>query len=703
MTKCKIIPLESPKILATHWRKTNISKESVKMGRTENSENLMENVEAEIHQIYLKNKNYNIAKKFPDKLRKEIRPLQLFAKLCNDENCDQCSIWHFRKMPGYDYYFPRDYYSYYFCAECLCEKHKINYRSMDKNFFYYIPSLDLLKQPDFSNICLSKDDDFPKLRQWFLPIRYEFNSPDGSGIYSSGSRMVEPNDEELSAFIQIHREFLKNSGRLKSISFPLFPPLSYKIVVYQLAKNLFCRFKIPRILATEPTYNEQIQTCITEFDKFIRQMFNLTFDDTPDLVARYTTTLHACSTQLDYLPPSNPPFAKLCNVFYDISDGNPLIIKKFAVLLTKIFIGKNNLKKLYPDSVMQNLTCIVSDNPAYIKNFLVDIFEYTPNPKNIDYSKRELRVSSVHRMLRPENFYLCTTHPCSYVCNSKNIKDLIKEKLLGNIVNIDANTTPFIETFSKFVSGVAVTGSDNDGTINSILTYRSNSYYIKIVQSVNDLFKNSAEIAHDTIVCEGNTYETAYNRLDAYELFFLVTGFLAYGINLIEEKLTEEPSPSVLSAQEECIADFFNEFYIQTFDPEKANHSQKDDSNDFVDANDMYLNYKKWFTIVNREFSACSISKFRNHLKTAYGERLTGKELAKLNKSDQKKQLKNRYLKNNETDHRGISGLKFNESKFKKFLEDSSQGLDDEVARKQAFEKFFFSEVLSFCPYPTEA
>ncbi len=371
-------------------------------------------------------------------------------------------------------------------------------------------------------------------------------------------------------------------------------------------------------------------------------------------------------------------------------------------MLAKIFIGREFLKEMTPSNQLNHLTIIISDNPKYIRDFLMDIFSYILSPKNLDYSD-PLDVA-LRRYYPISQFYDVTEHSSKFLCNKENINQLIKEKILGNILNIDTTNTPIDNgIFSKLITGTAIT-CYSDNIFNDKLTYRSNSHYVKIYQTSNDIPNGSDTIPHDVIICGSKLQNANYDPLDAYELFFLVTGFLNYGISLLGHDLIAESTTNYekhsIPDPNETIYSFIKEFYIDTFDFKKANHSQKDDSNDFADAeDDIYPRYKEWFNTLYKDISVSNTTKFKDKLKDMYIERKAGKDLKCLTNTEQESELAHRYLKNNKSNHRGISGLKFNETGFQTFLNTSQQMTLNISENKTAFGQYMAEIFDNYSPY----
>ncbi|MEN6565521.1 MAG: hypothetical protein ABFC57_04410 [Veillonellales bacterium] len=577
------------------------------------------------------------------------------------------------------------------CTDCLLSQNLIYYNSIDGNFFYYSSKI--------YNIYLSKAD-LPYLANLFVPpIKVNLYIPKSDKKNSSTSQATAaplpqkriPTNDELISLVRIHREFLKNSGKLNSASSYIFYSDSYLIIAYQLTKEIFHLCKEAKIIASTINWEEQLQKGLSEFCQFLLTNFHFPENRLPDIHASFLRILEVYNVHLEST--SLKPFSKLINILYNLSNGNPLVVKQLAIMLAKIYIGRTYLKELDSNNQLNHLTIIISDNPFYVRTFLNDILTYDPY-----YSSEDQLPSLSDRNQCKEHLNPATEHSSSFLCNKENIPLLIKEKALGKTVNIDTTNTS-IENgiFSKLLNGMAIP-CPCDNIFNDKLIYRSNSHYIKICQA-----NKTDNIPHDTIFCSGKLDDKRYIPLDDYERFLLVTGFLNFGISLLGHDLTDEPAIYVkhsIPHEEDTISIFIKNFYDDTFDLKKASHSQKDDSNNFADANDMYPNYKTWFTTLYKDKPVCSMAKFKKSLSTLYRDRKVGKALECLSKTAQEEQLKNRYLKNNDNDHRGISGLKFNEPNFQKFLDNSRSSTDNTKGTKSAFESYIKKEIIDkYSPY----
>jgi len=649
--------------------------------------NLTNNIE---HFIYLENiknkfKEYQSSIQFQQKQENLLNTFSKFRKkLCLNLNC----IFYPIISP--------------ICTDCLLHAHSIAYKVIDNNHFYYSSKT--------RQVYISKKDlkDLKKLFVIQVTQNYSPNNDKDTNFIQDNTSTLKPQkitEDELSIFVRIHREFSKNSGIQKYTSSNICHPPSYQIIASQLAKTFFNLFKATNIITQTNSWDEQIQKGFSEFSCFVLQNFYLSTDILLQRQATFGYTLKACNSQIPYvLQHSLKPFSKLIRTLYAISGGNILTIKQLAVMLAKIFIGRKYLKELDSDNKLAHFTIIISDNPKYIRDFLMDILAYDLSPKNLDYSDPRMRNVS-YRHKPNKLLYLATEHTSAYLCNKENISNLIKEKLLGNIVNIDTkNASIESGTFSKLLKSIAISCPD-DKIFNNKLTYRSNAHYINICHTINELdVKGTGGLFYDTIICSGKVHNACYEPLDAYELFFLVSGFLNYGISLLGYDFTIEDAiytKHSVPNQTETIRNFITEFYDDTFDLKKANHSQKADSNDFADIdNDIYPTYKKWFNLLYKNATACTADFLKSKLKDIYIERKVAKNLTCLSKVERQAELTHRYFKNNKTDHRGISGLKLNKLTLQIFLNNCQQMLCEETTTKNTFANYLQQEIFDkYSPY----
>ena len=235
--------------------------------------------------------------------------------------------------------------------------------------------------------------------------------------------------------------------------------------------------------------------------------------------------------------------------------------------------------------------------------------------------------------------------------------------------------------------------------LNNKLSYKNNSHYIKISSaSIDNIIDASFDHNLYTFInFEGYLANAKYEPLYSYEIFFLVTGFVEYGIDLLLKQLSTSNSSAKQSINNnESISSFINEFYLDTFDIKKASFNQKEDTNDFATADDdLYENYKRWFNSTYNNVACCSPSQFKNVLKDLYKER-PAKKNSSLENDDE---LSQRYLKLNKMSCRGVSGLKFQKDKFDSFLTDKQKQTLDPSEKKRLFNTYLSSLFTKYSPY----
>ncbi len=153
------------------------------------------------------------------------------------------------------------------CTNCILATYSIEYSVIDDNLFYY--------SSKNSQVYLSKDD-FTPLKNLFTPTTiivqtYEpENKPKNQNSTTQGNiygmlKKQKPTDDELTAFISTHREFLKNNGGARNMSLNITYSHSYQIISSQLAKTFFGSCKGTKIISTTTSWEEQIQKGLSEF------------------------------------------------------------------------------------------------------------------------------------------------------------------------------------------------------------------------------------------------------------------------------------------------------------------------------------------------------------------------------------------------------------------------------------------------------
>lgn len=639
--------------------------------------------------MYLNNmeksfKIYRQSLRFEKKHMRRMRAfLNFINKYCGVGGC------YFRQLPSA------------ICTECLLNSKGIRYNFIDGNLFYY--SGTLFDNVAIDTIYLSKRD-FNEFGKTLMYPPIIVKTPDDYRETSNNAlsigKQVKATNAALATFIRIHNDFFKNNLLVRRNASIILYPRSYQIIASQVAKTIFGLCKAEKIITSNRNWEEEIQQGLSEFGSFLVKQFYLNPGELLNLSISFSNVLEKCNADRGYSPVK--PFSKLIRTLYTITEGNILTIKQLAKLIAKIFIGRTCLKGIDADKKINHFTIINSDNSKYIRDFLMDVFTYELSPNNLDYSSSIVRRVTIHRSKVDK---LVSEHKSINLCKKENISLFIKEKVMGSIVNVDMSDDEIeTGTFSKLLNGTAISCS-GDRIFNDKLTYRSNAHYIKICENINKLrFNGAAELSYDHIICSGKLQDAKYEALDAYELFFLVTGFLNYGISLLVSNLTVEDETCenhVTPDQNETIFEFIKKFYDDTFDFKKASFSQKDDENGFAAIDtDIYPNYKEWFNSAYPGIQVCNNKQMRGKLKSIYIERKAGSELNNLSEAKRKEELNHRYYKNNKSDCRGISGLKLNETKFQEFLNQSQKTAQDRDVNRRIFAEYIQKEIFDkFSPY----
>jgi hypothetical protein len=589
-----------------------------------------------------------------------------------------------------------------FCSNCILNAYSLNFEKIDENIFYFLK----IHNGFQANIYLTKDDISTLSNLFTRPI-----TP--SVTYTSKKPLATA--EELLALLTIHQKFIFYNHLSKSSYFSNIQPIfSLMISKYHLLKKFYNIYNSENEFIKKHNSSVPIEADPDILIDFLLKKFDIPRDPFwPGIEKIYSSILKTTNSQINTLPSTNL-FTKLVQTLYILSSGNPLTIKKLAIMFAKIFIGRKLLTDLCNKN---NFTIILTNEVSILKDFLMDILTYAPSSKapqgSTSYQNKKTPTSPSFAFPRKNDgsFYHVTEYSATYLCNETNLENLFKAKVLGNILNIDTSNTTITNpgVFSKLIKGIALTKPYN-GLLKNKLTYRSNCHYIKICSSLDNTgIKQDDNISFNTINCINILSNFKYIPLEAHELFFLTTGFLDYGVDCllqIDQCKCPIDDPSTIHDEMHPIDDstvilqFIENFYKDTFSLHKANIIQKEDLNDFVAAdNDLYENYANWFRITYKQDIVCNNSVFKNILKKHYGVRPDTKELKALSAEEQQHALSNRYYKNNEVQQRGVSGLKLNKSHLDAFFENTKKSSTDATTQKQLFAKYMNNLFENYSPY----
>lgn len=435
------------------------------------------------------------------------------------------------------------------CANCLMQTNHIRFSISDNSITYHIftPSqFTFNSSNDVENISafLSYFSNLCKINtQTYIPFQ-----------------AVPPNSEELKAIFFFHREWVRlslKSPEIKGLiniitySFPLH------FIHYQIAERLSLLYHAPDAITSCNNISEQITHFQHARSSIILKKFQINASDVDSLRTALINRTNNFNSLLFNNTKIIKPFENLTRTFLALSCNNTTTLDQLAIMFAKIFMGRPYLN--YLDKNANHLTLVITKNINFVSNFLMDVFKYMPNintesPMKIYNSRNE------HYFCKNNSsFYHVTKYSAASLSDENNIGEFIKDKIGGNIVNIDTTTTSASPNFKNIIDGKAVTHKD---PYFGELRYRSNAHYIRINQDISQSRLENYNIAYDTILCNGNLSNAIYEPLDDYELFFLVTGFVNYGIDLLT-KIECEPEPSKLTPLE-LVNEFIDNFCIDT-------------------------------------------------------------------------------------------------------------------------------------------
>lgn len=338
----------------------------------------------------------------------------------------------------------------------------------------------------------------------------------------------------------------------------------------------------------------------------------------------------------------NKDFSKLITVLKEIADNNIHIIQEFAILLAKIYLGRTFLKEYKNDITISNVTLILCDNPRYLADSLKDILTIS----TIKHSGRTGFILGENYIGETTKLHHLTTFTITDLVKTNNLLDRIKNKILGNIVNIDSSDKMIsnkndIATLGKLFRGAPISITDSFETK---FYFKSNAHYIFIRRFQESSIKKFLPPDTTCIRLSSSLWDSKYPPLEFYELFFLVTGFVEYGI---QQLFSLSPTNSNTSSTAASL-DFISAYCIETRD-----------TNDVCLTKELYEKYVKYTEQVPDSYSA-----FSAVFKTAFPnlEYKDGKQ-----RIDRRKSTK--FGKAHSATGHGYIGLKFDEEKYTEDLQ----------------------------------
>lgn len=452
-----------------------------------------------------------------------------------------------------------------------------------------------------------------------------------------------------------------------------------------LAKFLVHKYHTMSVLAKNNTDFAMFRDYTKESNVVFNHYFKISteeMDDSSDL----SNTLHWVYTsyisKVNNLP---KPFYNLRRVLFYISSGDTKVIDDLAILLLKVYIGRSYLR--YLDNDKRNLTVCICNNKNYFKNFMMDIFNFT-----MESDKTKLLKVGVQNILKlffqnrsEKSFYHVSTYSAKMLSDDKYLGALIRDKLYGNIVNLDTTDIFTVNgKFKSFLSGEKVSITD---PVFGKLSYRSNAQYIYITEVKNLPESSFSGVPHSILHFTGDLSKSKYEPLNGYELFFLVTGLLHYALDLIDAPYSNETdlfqSNSAVPSVSSLIDTFIDEFCDDTtgtisnqliqnipLDSIIGSKNEKErkeqvkrlqiDKLDFIFSKDLCSCFNKWIYISYPTVESCSDDDFtkmiiaKYHIifyNKVYGENMGGKKL----------------------EARGFYGLKIKVDELEKYLSQETQ------------------------------
>lgn len=338
--------------------------------------------------------------------------------------------------------------------------------------------------------------------------------------------------------------------------------------------------------------------------------------------------------------PSHKKFHQLAATLMALTNCDPTNLDKLAILFAKIFMGRKVLKTL---EIKKHSTIIFSNNTFYINKFLFNILTFGERLWFI------ISNCTAPNYLMPDGkYHHITDYSAKDLCNPEMKETFIKDKIIGNIVNIDTSKeigNPDI--LKKLISGTAVFAGED--SIAGSLIYRSNAHYIFLKTDITcNLDKYLLENS-DIIDLSSSSLETLiYDPLDFCELYFIATALVEYGIHLLLTE-TERSTPST--------AIFPHKTFIEDYCTFTNNE------NDFSHIDILYDTFKQLQE--SRKQSCSTKNELRDYIKDLYPS------------------LEYKKKKTPRKDGQAFFGLKFNEEKA---LQDiNTLPTQEKVLPKEAF------------------
>lgn len=414
------------------------------------------------------------------------------------------------------------------CTNCLLRANQLLFYISDDTITYYLP-----------NVIFNTEKDIEDINK-FLSYFSNLNTLTNPSIMTF--QTCPPNIEELKSIFYWHRELVHlnlKAPEIKQISNKIKYSTPLHIIHYQLAQRLLLLYHTVAPIISHDDASGQLTHLQRERDAVHKK-----FQIPPNhsfFEQKLTQHINRANHIVGNDPNSTIIFQKLTRTLLTISSGKPDTIKLLAIMLAKVYIGRPYLDYIDRDST--HLTLIITNNPIYVRKFLMDIFLYTLT-LGIDPNAQKIYDEYNHYQKNATSFFIATEYSATKLSDETNIGEFIKDKIMGNIVNIDTTNTAASSNFKDIVNGRAISYKD---TYFGKLSYKSNAHYIRINENIKDNCLGDYNVPYDTILFNGDLSNAIYEPLDDYELFFLVTGFINYGLDLLSQPdlkpIASQPAP----------------------------------------------------------------------------------------------------------------------------------------------------------------
>ena len=558
--------------------------------------------------------------------------------------------------------------------------------------------------PDFLRIYILKCDENNFEEQKTKLLRILLHKP-----YSL-FQFYPPTSDELIAIFYFHRKLLSVNSGIVDIQNLIFYDNPIKIIHYCLAKQLIRKYHVVSIITKGSSESDRFRAYENTYNEIIKEEFHININEENKIFQTIEILRASYSGEIENISKKNfKPFHNLERILFAISNGNTKTIDQLSLLLLKVYLSRSYLS--YLDKTNTNLTLCLSNNTNYIKSLLMDVFcfrflfsdnQYLALPSE-KYLHLFFREKGIH------SFYHVSNYSSSELSNENHIGELIKDKLCGNIVNIDMTQT---------LSGNSVIKNLVSGRKRSVVdpvfgkvSYRSNIQYIHIFDNKKLLANNAlSDIPHSTIHFEGDLSSAIYEPLAPYELFFLVTGFLRYALDLLSDSNDDSidvihsssPLPSLGVLIDGFISEFcedktvgisreqINQIPLSKITGSKNEKERKIqaeklgiDKLDFSFSKDLYESFCKWIQVSYPSLDIFKEKDFTNKLLEKYHILFYNKKY-------------DTGLNGEKREARGFYGITLNIELLDRFLY-TTQQKKEAVSQQMLQSKFteYFNEIIS--------